>query len=122
MRVFRATYKDRAGRNRESEKWYVELRDQNARPRRLPGFTDKQQTEVLGRKVEKLVEARLNRETPGRALSAWLETLPRRIRETLAGWGIVEGRTVAASKPLTEHLKDFEAALLAKGTSGRHAE
>ncbi|MCE9548279.1 MAG: site-specific integrase [Planctomycetia bacterium] len=122
MRVFRTKYKNRDGQSKEAAKWYLEFRDGDEQVRRLPGFTDKQQTETLGRKVEKLIECKQNRETPGRELSAWLETLPRRMRETLAAWGIIEGRTAAASKPLVEHLKDFEAALTAKGSGLRHVE
>lgn len=122
MRVFKATYKDRNGRKRESAKWYAEIVDHDERPRRLPGFSDKQQTERLAGKLAKLVEAKLNKETPGRELSAWLETLPRRIREKLAAWGIIESQSVAASKPLADHVSDFEAALVAKGSSRRHAE
>ena len=122
MRVFRATYKDRSGRKREADKWYVEFVDHDGRPRRLPGFSDKQQAETLGRKIEKLIECKQNRETPGRELSAWLETLPARMQAKLAAWGVIDGCKVAASKPLTEHLKDFQAALIAKGTGQQHAE
>ena len=38
MMLFKATYKDRNGKRRESAKWYVEIRDHNERLRRLPEF------------------------------------------------------------------------------------
>ena len=61
MRVFKPTYKDRDGRKQETDKWYVEFRNHDGKVRRLPGFTDRKQTEELGRKIEKLVAARAAR-------------------------------------------------------------
>ncbi len=51
MRVFKATYKDRNGQPRESSKWYVEFADHRETVRRLPGFTDRKQTEELGARL-----------------------------------------------------------------------
>jgi hypothetical protein len=51
MRVFKASYKDRKGKARESAKWYVEFSDHREATRRLPGYTDKKQTEELGRRT-----------------------------------------------------------------------
>lgn len=121
MRVFKATYKDRKGKPRESAKWYVEFSDHRETTRRLPGYTDKGQTEQLGRNVLKLVAVRSNSESPDLALSKWLESIPAKMRETLARWDLLEARAHAASKALNVHLSDFHAALLAKGTVERHA-
>jgi len=120
--VFRATYKDRQGRRRESAKWYVEFSDHLDYVRRLPAYTDRKQSAELGRKTEKLVASRANGEEPDKELSKWLETLPARVRKRLADIDLLSSRTVAASKPLAEHLDDFKAGLRAKGTSARHAE
>ncbi len=120
MRVFRATYKDKAGLKRQAAKWYVEFRDHLERIRRVPGFTDKGQTEELGRKLLKLVAARANTEAPDLSMSRWLESLPQRIRAKLVEIGLLEGRTVAATKPLVEHLTDFQQHLRAKGATVKH--
>jgi len=82
MRVFKATYKGRKGRARESAKWYVELRDANERIRRIPAFTSKAASEVCGRKLEQLVA--YHHSSGGQAdpaLMVWLEGLPTRIRQ-----------------------------------------
>jgi integrase len=122
MRVFRTTYKDKAGRTREAAKWYVEFRNFDESVRRVPAFTDKKQSEECGRKIEKLVACRANGESPDAAVMRWLESLPSRIRDKLAGIALVSARTLASGKPLATHLDDFKAALLAKGTSERHAQ
>ena len=120
MRVFRATYKDRNGKRREAAKWYVEFRDHFERIRRLPAFTDKKQSGELGRKVEKLVVCRSNREAPDAELSRWIESLPARVNKKLVEWDVIDARRAAASRPLVEHADDFEAALAAKGGTAKH--
>ena len=120
MRVFRATYKTRDGKRKEAAKWYVEFRDHLDTVRRLPGFTDKKQSEELGRKIEKLVACRANGDSPDTTMSKWLEAMPGRVRKRLAAIGLLDARRVAAGKPLSNHLGDFEATLAAKGNSEKH--
>jgi len=115
MRVFKATYRDRQGRPRESKAWYVEFRDHLEAVRRLPAFTDRKQSEELGRKVERLVCCVSNREAPDLGLARWLESLPAKQRDVLARWGLLDAKTTAAGKPLADHLSDFRDTLLAKG-------
>lgn len=122
MRVFRATYKDRGGKRRESEKWYVEFRDHLERVKRLPAFTEKAQSEAFGRKVERLVGCRSNNEPTDPELTRWIETLPQATRESMARIGLLETSRAAAVKPLAKHLDDFEAAILARGKTAKHAE
>lgn len=120
MRVFRTSYRDRQGRAREASKWYVEFTDHVERVHRLPGFTDESQTRQLGYKLEKLAACRCNREGLDAALSRWLEATPQRIRDKLAEWDLIDGRTVAASKALADHLTDFQKQLEAKGATAKH--
>jgi len=121
MRVFKTTYRDRKGKQQEAGKWYIEFRDHAETIRRLPAFTDRKQSETAGRNVEKLVAARSNGEALDIELSRWFQGLPTRMQETLAGWGIVEGRAVVGRKPLDDHLDDFEAALQARGRTAKHS-
>ena len=121
MRVFKATYRARNGATKQTAKWYVEFRDHFERIRRLPGFTEKKQAEELGRKVEKLVVCRSNRESLDAALNRWVESLPLRIRKKLVDWDVIDSRKAAASKPLDEHIDDFETALVSKGGTAKHA-
>ncbi len=122
MRVFKATYKDRQGRQQTSETWHVEFRDHCEKVRKLAGFSDKSQTESLGRKIVRLVCCRSNNDPLDLELSKWIETMPAAIRNGLARIGLLEAKTVASSKSLEEHLDDYKAALLAKGNTAKHAE
>lgn len=89
--------------------------------RNLPGFTDKQQTVELGRKLEKLVMCRSNGERPDPQLNEWLGCMPSRVREKLVEWDLIDPRRLAATKPLTEHVEDFHRFLLNKDNTGQHA-
>ena len=122
MRVFKQKYKSRNGETRDSAKWYVELKDHNETMRRLPGFTDKKATKEFGRRLEKLVALRTLGDTPDPELSRWLETLPTDTRKRLGKFGLLDSRTVANSKPLSDHLDDFHASLLHKGNTQTHAD
>ena len=122
-RVFRTTYTDHNGKTRQAAKWYVEFRDHNERPRRLPAFASKAASEETGRNLVRLVD--YHKATGGQtdpALSRWLTTLPRRTRDKLVSIGLLSPERVAVSKPLADHLTDFAAALRAKGNSDFHVE
>jgi len=49
-----------------------------------------------------------------------LDVLPTRILKKLSMFGLLDNARVEGSKPLTEHLTDFEKYLLAKGNTARH--
>ena len=42
MRRFRATYRDKEGKERQSLKWYLDFRDHLGIRHRIPAYTDKQ--------------------------------------------------------------------------------
>lgn len=121
FRLFKAAYRDRQGRARESAKWYVEFRDHNEAIRRLPAFASKHASEEMGRNLVKLAE--YHKATGGQtdpALSRWLAGLPQRTRDKLVSIGLLHPERVAAGKQLADHLDDFAAALAAKGNTPFH--
>ena len=120
MRVFKATYKDRKGKTRESSKWYVELRHKDT-VCRLPAFKDKASSEEFGRKVERLSACRTAEELPPPELSRWVDSLPSNTLAVLARMKILDSRRLASSKALKEHVEDFKLSLVAKGSSELHA-
>ena len=79
----------------ESRKWYVEYRDADGIVRRVPGFADKKATEQLA--------ARLEREAAQRKT------------------GLIDRHAEHRKRPLSEHLEEWEQALIAKGTTPHHA-
>ncbi len=121
MRVFRTSYRTRAGTVKEASRWYIELRDHLRTVRRFPAFTDKGQSQKLGEKIEKLVTCRENREAPDRELSRWLEQIPGRLRDQLARIGLIDPTRAAAGKPLLDHVADFERNLVDRGDTVKQA-
>lgn len=120
MRVFRTSYRDRDGQQRQAAKWYIELRDHLQIIRRFVAFTDKQASEALGRQIERLVNYRVAGEQPDAALSRWLEQIPARMCQRFADIGLLDAERASGGKPLAEHLADFEQFLLAKGNTDKH--
>jgi len=117
MRVFRVTYKGRNGQIKTVKRWYCELRDHLQTVRRFPAFTDKQQSEAFGRKIERLVSGKISGEPPDVQMSRWLETIPAKTREHLARIGLLDQSRVAAGQPLFAHVEDFQRALSDKGNT-----
>jgi len=122
MRVFRSTYKDREGRKRKTSKWYIEFKDHLELTRRLPAFTDKRQSEALGRQIETLVASKVSGEQPDTQLARWLESIPAKMREKFVKIGLIDPARAAAGKLLSEHIKDFEQSLLDKGNTRKQAQ
>jgi len=121
MRLFKPTYKGADGRKRKIAKWHVEFRDHLGKVRRLAAFTDRGQSDALGRKIEKLAAFASNREPLDATMTRWLDTLSPRLKARLAKIGLLDRKRLASAKPLTEHVDDFEQALLDKGDTTRHA-
>jgi len=120
MRVFKATYRDRQGRTRESARWYVEIRDHLETVRRMRGFTDRKVSEEFGRNVERLVDCRRGGVAPDAALMRWVESLPPAQHDRLTALGLLNPDRVAAGKPLSEHLHDFAKFLRDRGNTEKH--
>ena len=122
MSLFKQRYTATDGTSKESQNWYFGFTDHNEIRRRMPGFRDKSLTQELEHRVRRLVELRANGHPLPLEMSRWIETMPKSTRERLAKWDLLDLRSVAHSKPLTEHLKDFHASLLHKGTTSDHAD
>ena len=123
MRSFRPTYRSKkTGEVREVRKWMVELRDHQGIVRRFSAFTDKGQSEALGRQVQRLVNTKVAGEQPDAQLSRWMEGIPSKLRDKFVSIGLLDGSRAAAGKPLARHIDDFEQVLLSKNDTPRHAQ
>ena len=120
MRVFQSSYRDRAGNRRKTRTWYVEIRDVRGDVRRITGFRDKRATLEMGRKLARLVPLRISGEQPEASIVRWLEGLPAKTRQHLARLGLLDPRAVASSKPLREHLADYEQSLRDSSTTDEY--
>lgn len=88
MRLFKATFNNRAGKVQESAKWYAEIRFRGV-PRRVPAFTDKSASAEFGRKLERVAALREAQAPLDLELLRWVEALPERVLGTLRRLGIV---------------------------------
>jgi integrase len=123
MRIFKPKYKDsKTGKPKPVRKWWIELRDNMEVIRRFPGCTDKKATEALGKQIERLVGCKMAGEKPGPELVPWLESISGKLTERLVKVGLLDTARAAAGKSISDHLKDFEQSLLAKGDTKEHVQ
>jgi integrase len=126
MRVFKPTYSKPDGkggtRTKPLRRYYVEFRDSLDRRRRIRAFSDRGASQEFARKIERLVAFRVNGEEPDVMLAKWLENLPDETRKKLAGMGLLEKQRMERARPLEEHLKEWEASMLARETTEKHAK
>ncbi|HPS54706.1 MAG TPA: site-specific integrase [Sedimentisphaerales bacterium] len=121
MRVFKATYQDKkTGVTKPAHNWYIEIRDHMSIARRFAGFSDKNQSLALGRKITKLVNSKLSGEPLDRELSEWLDCISGKLRNRLHDIGLLNGPQAAAKKLLKKHLEDFRQFLQTKGNTPEH--
>lgn len=121
MRLFKPKYKDRkTGKHRLTTLWYIELRDSEGRPARMPVLASKAQSEEFGRKVEHLIASRVAGTPLDPQLINWLEALPQAMLRRLLKFDLIDPRFVGTVKPLADHLGDFEDSLKAKKNTGNY--
>lgn len=91
--------------------------------RRLPLLEDRRSSESLARLVDQLNSIRSTNETvyPSEIERA-IPNLPAGVRDRLGRWDILRTSKLASTKPLSLHLADFKAALIARGNTEHHAE
>ncbi len=118
--VYKRTYQNAAGKRVACEKYTVECKI-GGRYVKLAAYADKRASEETGRKVERLANLREAGEQPDAALTRWLEGLSGKLRDKLAGFGLLDGTAVASTKLLRDHLDDYRQALLDKGGTEKHA-
>ncbi len=122
MRIFRSTYKGRDGKTHKTSKWYIEFRDHLLKTRRMPAFTDRRQSEALGRQVEKLVRFKVSGDALSIELMQWLECVPQKIREYFGKIGLINAERSASSKLLADHIAEFQQSLLDKGDTRKQSQ
>ncbi|MBW8040539.1 MAG: tyrosine-type recombinase/integrase [Planctomycetes bacterium] len=115
MRVYKATYKDRSGKQRKSAKWYLDFSDHNQLRHKIPAFADKRLSEAFGRNIESLVNCRIAGLDLDVKLNQWVETLPDSLLKKFVSWGLIEGQRAEITKPLKEHVSVYIKVLKAKG-------
>ena len=72
--------------------------------RRAPGFSDRKQTEALGRRIVDLVSLKVGGQTLPPDVTKWIEDISPQIRKMLGRIGLLDAGKVAALRLLSEHL------------------
>ena len=122
MFVHKTTYRDRKGKTRETNGYYIDFTLSSGTRCRLPAFTDKKASEGLGRMIERLVALRASGESAPLDVQRWLEGLPDSIRTALAKFGLIDGARLAAGRTLIDHLDGWNAFLLSRGNTPKHVD
>jgi hypothetical protein len=120
MRIFRTSYKSKNGQTKQARKWYIEVRDYHQVVRRFAAFTDRTQSQLLGRQIERLINFKVAGEQPDRQLSNWLEHIPERLRRRLVCIGLLDPMWTTAGKLLKDHVEDYKKSLLARGRTKKY--
>jgi len=121
-RLYHATYVARDGTTREAQAWTAEFRDALEQVRRLTLFTSKSASDEAARRLVRLVaDKQASGKVSDPELVQWASRLPQRVRKRLAAWDLLEPERVAAGRLLEELLDEWQAALQAKSTTGKHA-
>ncbi len=134
MRIYRET-----NRGKVAGCWTVSICDQHGKRRKFAGFPDKATTRELGRKLEKLVAARISGRSPDAEMNDWLENIPPTLSKRLVSCGWIDREHADALKPLMiaklkkgaymhkpafrvadGHLADYERHLKARELCPRH--
>jgi len=122
MRTFKPTYKDKDGKKRTVKKWWIETTDHLETVRRFAGLTDRDQTEILGKKIDKLIVHRLNNEPPDKELSPWLASMESKLRDRLVEVGILSADRANIGKALSENINDYRESLAAREKSRQYID
>src|SRR5262249_35116144 len=98
-----------------------EIQDSRGALKKVPAFTDKGASEVLGRKLERLSAFKALDDPLPPDLQRWIEDAPTKLLKRLVKLGLLDEKRLATSKPLEEHLDDFREAVR-PGRNPRHVE
>ena len=121
MKLYKPTYKDKHGKKKKCNHYYLTFADNRGKRQRLPAHSNKRASEKLSEKIEELLSS-------GGILSSelqrWIENLSEKMRDNLVKFGLIDSQRVNNNigKSLTDHISDFKDALIAKGNGESYAQ
>src|SRR5690242_18865034 len=107
---------------KKTSKFYAVFANTSGRLCRVPLYKSRPASEEAGRKIGSLLDLKAAGDTLPPELSRWVEGLPLKMLERLVESGAIDAKKTAASKPLSDHVDDWRAALIAKGTTEKQAD
>jgi len=118
MRLYKATYTNRQGKKEKTKRWYLDFNDLNSRRRRLSLFTDKRAAGAVKTIIADILSFKGLVAIPPE-LQRRIDNLPTGILKKLSAWGLLDNR-IEGSKPITEHIHDWQNSLAACGCTKKH--
>ena len=100
MRLYRPTWKTPDGERHRSPRWWLDFYHADGRRCRLPGLTDKRQTEALAARVERLLAIRISGDALPGDLLQWLEQVPKDFRKRLVEADLLDSDRAGGVAPL----------------------
>ncbi|MFW5690761.1 MAG: tyrosine-type recombinase/integrase [Planctomycetota bacterium] len=120
MNVRKRTFRCKAtGEKRECTRWTVTVRDHLGRRMSVPGFTSRRASEELGRKLERLVAAKVAGEALSPDMAAWVDSLPMKLLGRLIKVGLIDAARMSRAKTLDAHIDDWGDSLKAKANTAK---
>lgn len=107
MKTYQAKYKDRHGKTKSCNEWYLTLNDRTGTRRRLKAYSNKDESTKLGHAVETLMANNGKLRTD--ADKRWFCDLMPRIQNKLIEWNVVDRQNTVdhLATPLLDHLQVF---------------
>ena len=91
----------------ETSHWMIDFDDNSGIRRTVKAFTDRSATDRLKDNIQKLLNYTGNRMPPDAELQRYVENLPSKIRQQLAGCGVLASEFAAIGKPLSDFMGAF---------------
>jgi site-specific recombinase XerD len=113
MKLRKAMY-TQDGIRKESKKWYAIWVDHSEILRKLPLFPDRKVSEELANRIDKLTQHRAVGQALPLEMARYVETMPQRIVEKLAEWGILSRTRIDANQPLDKQIDEWKDTLVAR--------
>ena len=90
----------KTGEKKESYKWNIYFIDHLQIERRLSGTPDKSTTEYIAKNIIAIVNQKICSQQLTQELRTFIESQPKKLREQLSDWGILDANTNSSFEPL----------------------
>ena len=103
-------------------KWDIRIRNHDGRVVRIPGDRDRNAAKRLGLKIEVLINAKNNGDSPPKELSVWIDNMPANLALRFTKLGLLDRRRIQRAKTIDNHIDDFQVVVASrKSNSPDHA-
>ena len=121
MKIYQPKRKDDNGKNIKYHLWYADFQDHQDIRRRIPLHSNKATANDWSKFIEQLAIAKSRNMPIGEDVSQWLAVIPQSLKDKLISFELLDSQEVRQGEPLTKHLEEWKAVLIASGTTEQFA-